>query len=586
MYSNSKKNHKKNIYINEKQFHLEIFDLVGVDDYKSINKLYMRNINIALLVYDITKRDSFEKLRYWSTSVYEINQKNNIILGLVGNKCDLYESQEINSQEGHNFALELNCIFFETSSKDHESVEFLFIQITNLFYKKIIELGEKEEERKAESEGKKVIRYVNGDKYIGKVLIDQKNKIKKNEDNYKKEGKGEMKYNNGDFYNGDWKNNLKEGKGKMEYNNGDIYDGFWKNNLKEGKGEMKYNNGDIYNGVWKKDLKEGKGEMKYNNGDFYNGFWKNDLKEGKGEMKYNNGDIYNGFWKNNLKEGKGKFTFNEGYYEGVWENNEFNGKVTIYYNNKNVLNGYLKNSKKEGIAIIENENGKLEINFNNDEIEGKGKITFNNGDVLIGNLDNNFNIIHGTLTYKNGDIYEGEFKEYGRRIGKGVMKNKNKEIYHGEWYKKNEGLFCLNKDDFNILQKNVDDNNLKDIFNLNLKDIFYKGNYKNNLKDGEGILYIKKNNEFSNVIYKGNFKDNKKDGLGKIYFKTGSVFEGNWKDDHFDKEKEAIFYLNNLIQFKKININIIEWCKIIEKEVLKYYGNKNKEFDDETQKIR
>ena len=166
------------------------------------------------------------------------------------------------------------------------------------------------------------------------------------------------------------------------------------------------------------------------------------------------------------------------------------------------------------------------------------------------------------------------------------MKNKNKEKYHGEWYKKNEGLFCLNKDDLNILQKNVNDNNIKDIFNINLKDIFYKGNYKNNLKDGEGILYIKKNNEFSNVIYKGNFKDDKKDGLGKIYFETGSVFEGNWKEDHFDKEKEAIFYLNNLIQFKKININIIEWCKIIEKELLKYYGNKNKEFDDETQKIR
>ena len=182
---NPKKTIKK-IYINEKQFHLEIFDLVGVDDYKRINNIYMRNINIALLVYDITKRDSFEKLRYWNTLVYEFNLKNNVILGLVGNKCDLYESQEINSQEGKKFAKELNGSFFETSSKDHESVEFLFIEITNLFYEKKIELKEKEEERKAENEGKKVIRYVNGDKYIGEVLIDQKMKIKKNKDNYKK----------------------------------------------------------------------------------------------------------------------------------------------------------------------------------------------------------------------------------------------------------------------------------------------------------------------------------------------------------------------------------------------------------------
>ena len=121
----------------------------------------------------------------------------------------------------------------------------------------------------------------------------------------------------------------------------------------------------------------------------------------------------------------------------------------------------------------------------------------------------------------------------GNRIGKGKMINKNGEIYYGEFYNNNEGLFCLNEEDYYILKsENINEKNLIELFNLNLNDLFYVGNYKDNKKEGEGILYMNKKNEFTNnIIYKGHFKNNKKDGFGKIYFETGSIFESYWEND-------------------------------------------------------
>ena len=167
----------------------------------------------------------------------------------------------------------------------------------------------------------------------------------------------------------------------------------------------------------------------------------------------------------------------------------------------------------------------------------------------------------------------------GNRIGKGKMINKNGEIYYGEFYNNNEGLFCLNEEDYYLL-KNKNINNKNEIFNCyELKDLFYKGNYKNNKKEGKGILYI--NNDNYKKIYEGNFKEDLKDGFGKIYYETGSIFESYWKEDNIDEEKEAIFYLNKEIKFKKNGLYMIEWKKFINMKISNYYGNKSKEFKEE-----
>ena len=313
--------------------------------------------------------------------------------------------------------------------------------------------------------------------------------------------------------------------------------------------------------------------MTYNNGDKYDGYWSNNLREGKGIMTYKNGDKYDGNWKNDIREGEGKIYFFEGYYQGIWKNNEFNGNVEIFYYNKKRFKGILKNGKREGEAIIINENmEKIELNFNNDVIVGKGKLTFNNGNILIGNFNNkDYNPIDGIINFPNGDIYEGEFKENFKLKGK--MKYNTGEIYDGElenFIKNGKGLFCLNENDYKIVKTH--ENNLKEIFNLNLNDFFYIGNFKDNNKEGEGILYIKDEKEFSNVIYKGNFINNMRNGFGKIYFKTGSILESNWKNNEIDEKKDCIFYLNKDIKYKRNNYNINGWTKFIKLKILKYFG--------------
>ena len=125
--------------------------------------------------------------------------------------------------------------------------------------------------------------------------------------------------------------------------------------------------------------------------------------------------------------------------------------------------------------------------------------------------------IKGTIKYKNGDIYEGECDEKGCKKGKGLMKYKEGIIYEGEWdnnIENGNGFLCYNESDyktFKINEKLI--NYPSEMRKLKFKDVYYYGGFKNNLKDGEGILYLKKNNDiFYGNIYKGNFKDNKKEG--------------------------------------------------------------------------
>ena len=124
----------KDIKICNKKLILEIWDTAGQEKYRAINKIFMKNSQIVLLVYDITQKESFTELEYWYEMTKEINNSKNTIFVICANKCDLFEQQIISKEEGINFAKNIcnNSLFFEISSKDFES-------INNLFNKVIIE---------------------------------------------------------------------------------------------------------------------------------------------------------------------------------------------------------------------------------------------------------------------------------------------------------------------------------------------------------------------------------------------------------------------------------------------------------------
>ena len=141
----------KNIKIDGKEVTLEICDTTGHEEYRKINEIFMKNTDIALIVYDITKRESFEELNNWIKSVKEINNNKNVIFGIAANKSDLYEQKVINKKEGEEFAKNNNTLFFETSAKDYDSVENVFIKLTKEYLKN----QEEEEKKKKEEEEKK-----------------------------------------------------------------------------------------------------------------------------------------------------------------------------------------------------------------------------------------------------------------------------------------------------------------------------------------------------------------------------------------------------------------------------------------------
>ena len=132
----------KKINIEGKEVTLEICDTVGQPDYRAVNKIFMKNSDIALIVYDITNRESFEELTNWIYSVNQSNNNKNVIFGIAANKSDLYEQKVVNKKEGEEFAKNNNILFFETSAKDYDSVENVFLTLTKEYLKN------KEEEKK------------------------------------------------------------------------------------------------------------------------------------------------------------------------------------------------------------------------------------------------------------------------------------------------------------------------------------------------------------------------------------------------------------------------------------------------------
>ena len=112
------------------QIKLEIWDTIGQEGYNLANKIFMKNSKIALLIYDITDRKSFDNLNKFYDLICEVNGRNNVVIGVVGNKNDLYEKRVVEEEEAKKYAKDIDSTYFETSAKDHESIENLFKEIS------------------------------------------------------------------------------------------------------------------------------------------------------------------------------------------------------------------------------------------------------------------------------------------------------------------------------------------------------------------------------------------------------------------------------------------------------------------------
>ena len=106
----------KEIEIDGTTHKLALWDTIGQERQRNLTKIFYKNSQIAILVYDITVRHTFEELNYWENSLKEIVDQN-ITLGVAGNKVDLYKEEEVTEEEGENYAKSINAKFKLTSAK-------------------------------------------------------------------------------------------------------------------------------------------------------------------------------------------------------------------------------------------------------------------------------------------------------------------------------------------------------------------------------------------------------------------------------------------------------------------------------------
>ncbi|XP_016059100.1 PREDICTED: ras-related protein Rab-17 [Miniopterus natalensis] len=103
---------------------LEIWDTAGQEKYHSVCHLYFRGANAALLVYDITSKDSFRKAQQWLRDLEREFLPGEVVVMLVGNKADLSEEREVTFEQGKEFAETQRLLFMETSARlNHQVTE-------------------------------------------------------------------------------------------------------------------------------------------------------------------------------------------------------------------------------------------------------------------------------------------------------------------------------------------------------------------------------------------------------------------------------------------------------------------------------
>ena len=116
---------------------LQIWDTAGQERFKVMTKSYYRSAKACLIVYDITRRETFENVKAWAEQYSQSNsQQSKQSVLILGNKKDLEDKRQVQKDEGAQLAKEIGCQFHEVSAKEGgEEIGEIFYELTELLYK-------------------------------------------------------------------------------------------------------------------------------------------------------------------------------------------------------------------------------------------------------------------------------------------------------------------------------------------------------------------------------------------------------------------------------------------------------------------
>jgi len=100
----------RNIVLNSKVIKLQIWDTAGQEEFKAITRSYYRSSAAALVVFDITRKESFRNVARWVEDVKN-NSNRDVILVLIGNKCDLIQERMVSKEEAFKLARDYDMLY-------------------------------------------------------------------------------------------------------------------------------------------------------------------------------------------------------------------------------------------------------------------------------------------------------------------------------------------------------------------------------------------------------------------------------------------------------------------------------------------
>ncbi|TYI53432.1 hypothetical protein E1A91_D11G003500v1 [Gossypium mustelinum] len=118
----------RNVKIGDRVIKAQIWDTAGQERFRAITSSYYRGALGAMLVYDITRRTTFQNVKKWMHELREFGNLEMVIV-LVGNKSDLSESRQVSEEEGKKIAEMEGLFFMETSALRNLNVEEAFLRM-------------------------------------------------------------------------------------------------------------------------------------------------------------------------------------------------------------------------------------------------------------------------------------------------------------------------------------------------------------------------------------------------------------------------------------------------------------------------
>ncbi|KAF2288844.1 hypothetical protein GH714_016807 [Hevea brasiliensis] len=119
--------------INGKEVKAQIWDTAGQERFRAVTSAYYRGAVGALLVYDISRRQTFDSVGKWLNELHTHSDMN-VVTILIGNKTDLKDAREVSTDEGKDLAEAQGLFFMETSALDSSNVTAAFQTVVREIY--------------------------------------------------------------------------------------------------------------------------------------------------------------------------------------------------------------------------------------------------------------------------------------------------------------------------------------------------------------------------------------------------------------------------------------------------------------------